>query len=287
MRGREGVAADWLTQLIESKDEDKEDVPLDPGDAIRLLATYAARELRASQPNFVDNAEGDDAIFNDEAWSSFFKKHADAFPVNEQYPELNFVEVAQAMLAKNSKSFFEVSYQGVLGHLAFELLLQRQVGKSDKVGTVEELSNELMWQVFGWDTFQGRRLIRRLSRVFFRLTSSSSSKEELPRASFTRLCVDAGWSEPIKYNKKKGQATDHPMLKYFAQATGTNSAADLIDVLYLLEIIAVKVVRPKHGLNGIFAALEVTVNDMVNAVNQRDERNHKAPNARPAGSTQS
>jgi len=289
MRGHEAVTVDWLTRLIEAKEED---TLLEAGDIVRLIAHRAAQEQFLTSKEDGDlfgEEERDQPVFNDEVWGKFFWQHAEVFPLKDNYPALAFVAAAKAVLPENARSYFEVSYGGAVGQIVLELLLQRQVAlageksetteEKNLAQSVEELCSELLWRLFGWDSPQGRRLIRRLSRLFFRLTATSN--EELSKPSYLRLCADAGWTAPIKH-KKKLQTGENPFVSYFTQAIGTNSGADLIDFLYLLELITHEVIRPKHGLNGTFAALEITVTDLANAVNHREshhQRHGKAAHA--------
>jgi len=78
--------------------------------------------------------------------------------------------------------------------LLMEALLQHAatVKYGSEPGGGDELAASLLWKLCGWDSPSGRRLIRRLFRVFDRYAQAGGGGLVLTQSGFLKLCTDGG-----------------------------------------------------------------------------------------------
>jgi len=281
--GSEALSPAWLKRVFETKDEEANANEL--GDDLRLLAHCLA--LQAAGANFEQDIDSPVLEFSQKAWRHFCRTY-----LGEQAggSDAAFAEAMDHLIPETSLKHGEVFYRPMLGALTLELLLQKEVahrvrsntGKvenSDLHWRVEIIESsmqdylpELMWQVMGWNTPAGRRVLRRCSFAFFQLTAET--KNEMTRKGFLRLCHEAGWDS--KFRSKS--ASDAFFGSIFDDAVfGIN--ADLLNFLQILKMTAELIVLPDRGCCGIFAALQGVADDLTEVLRTLEPMGNRASTA--------
>lgn len=99
-------------------------------------------------------------------------------------------------------------------------------------------SAQVLWTLCGWDSPRGRRLLRRVCRVFDRYCGG----HEMSRQAFHKMCVDASWaSSRDARTARVAEIYDRAL----AERGEESCVADFIDFVHMLEIVAKEVVTPR------------------------------------------
>lgn len=154
------------------------------------------------------------------------------------------------------------------GPLVLELLLQRETCLAGGAVTTEVLVGQLLWERVGWDFPEGRRVLRRLVRVFDRYSSQAG----MSTAGFVRLCTDASLTV---------QPPD--LHEIYKKVVPAGQAADFLEFLQILEEAVVQSATPISlsastlgggGLLGVWACMERAVQRVT--VITTEARRHRA-----------
>eukprot|EP00931_Biecheleriopsis_adriatica_P102940 TRINITY_DN77845_c0_g1_i1.p1 TRINITY_DN77845_c0_g1~~TRINITY_DN77845_c0_g1_i1.p1 ORF type:complete len:944 (+),score=208.55 TRINITY_DN77845_c0_g1_i1:116-2947(+) len=308
VKGGQNLSAQWLKQLQDAETID-DDSKAQAGDTVRLLAHRVAAlwdhmlspdDASSSSASSEDEANNEDVDdlpeFTEEAMSYLCKTQLGAMTEDEAaaVPAL-FKEAVNALLPVSARALVQHAsgfsgYRAILGPLVLELLLQKRAARryarkasygeevtpEEHASATEELLLELLWSTFGWDSPPGRRLLRRLCRAFTRIITSSD--EGLSIAGFNRLCGTAGWTlraaakrSSVNSTRKTTDNNAH-LNGLFQKAAGVHEGADLMRFVHLVELVAEEITQPKMGLHGAFAALELTVSEIVTAAQSREDK---------------
>jgi len=276
LHGSEAISPAWLKRVFETHEDEVN--PYELGDELRLLVQCLAHQ--AAGAAFEEEIDSPAWEFTAEAWAHFCRtclgENADGSDATA------FAEVTHHLILGNGQPG-DVSYKPMLGALILELLLQREVAtrvrsSTEKVdnsdlhwrveiinSSMQDYMPELMWQVMGWNTPAGRRILRRLSFAFFQVTSTT--KNELSRKSFLRLCQQAGWDA----NFRSKSAGDAFFGSLFDDVVWSGGSADLLSFLKLTKMVAEIVVLPERGCCGIFAALASVCEDLTRWVQSQPD----------------
>ncbi|OLP85380.1 Centrosomal protein of 41 kDa A [Symbiodinium microadriaticum] len=283
--GSEALSPAWLKRVFETKDEEAN--PHELGDDLRLLAQCLA--LQAAGANFEQDIDSPLLEFSQKAWRHFCRTYLGEQPGAS---DAAFAEATNHLIPETSFKHGEVFYRPMLGALTLELLLQKEVAQrvrsnTEKVdnsdlhwrvaiieSSMQDYLPELMWQVMGWNTPAGRRVLRRCSFAFFQMTAET--KNEMTRKGFLRLCHEAGWDS--KFRSKS--ASDAFFGSIFDDAV-FGISADLLNFLQILKMTAELIVLPDRGCCGIFAALQGVADDLTEVLRTLEPQGNRA-NTAPA-----
>lgn len=216
-RGLAGLSSEWVVGALT---ETSDDEGMQVGDSVRMLSAYAIAAVEGKAP-----AEGDPSLpptgpgLTQAAWLSLChqlklharvgvwaaESHVTIAPSDpEEELELE-VDPAEVRLSAEFYDFVSDricaladnrSSASVCSPILLELLLQLEAaqeridGSSTKrVTSASALVSCLLWEVFGWDTPVGRRLIRRMCQVF----NEYADYGNMAVTDFIKVCSDAGW----------------------------------------------------------------------------------------------
>lgn len=269
--GRGGLSSEWMVStLAEVSDPDR----LEAGDAVRLLAVLAAENAYVGQAPPVMNAAAWSSFCNEYSLSdrSASRRHSKGFeelnygeamlerPDNKE--ELIYTEAEEALLQGLSSIYaakFANFSRAAAAPLVMEVLLQGIM--SQTINGTEALAGEILWRNFGWDSPVGRRLVRKLCRVYNRY-ASGSAKGSMSKAAYLRLCADAGWATQKDISGKQLR-----FATIFDDAVGNlppdGNSADFFDFIYIVELVAAEVIQPicrqSGGPDSFWHALDLCV----------------------------
>merc|ERR1719282_225480 len=243
-----GIESGWLVEAIaETNDGDN----LELGDSVRLLTHVVTQESHD------DSIQSDLAITGDK-WVSFCTMCSPFLNINAETLMEEGIEwiheieeaVLHYFIGKNAKVAGPVAdmARGACSPLLLEILMQRMFAYVDDGSTVEDLVGEVLWEHCGWDSPQGRRLVRRLQRIFDRYTSG----HKISKASFVKLCSDADLTSHSNSSLKTAQLCD-----FFNEVAGDKHMVNFADFLYLMELAAGEVHQQEVGLiSGVWRKLQ-------------------------------
>jgi len=298
-RGLDGVGSEWLLQVVtEVSDEDQ----LENGDSARLLAMILEEQVVHGERRLLPQVHGLPPAFSCEAWLHLCKRYGltwhiakelekmaerkllageegDQGPDEEEDPRflpdpriMRFVEAEEAIFQMYNGKEVPAGAKGACGALVLEVMVQYMVadetvivGGADHTPSVQVLINEFLWKDCGWDTPLGKRLLRRICRVYDRYASGNAGGT-LTKVNWFRLCNDAGWATS-KDHATKNQRFD----LIFRDAVGDAPTGTLIDFIFMVEIVAIEVIEPmmsehhhhREGKAGTWCAIEIATSDIV------------------------
>lgn len=288
-RSGENITSDWLLDALSQAPDDEH---LELGDSVRLLAHLAALAVDLSPPSVEDESPEariqaivDEPCFNQAAWALLrhsapqrrVLSHDGAESPSVHPPPASPASVVEGPMDDFNTAFkvFTQHLQEVTqasaapcGPLVLELLLQRETCLADGAVSTEVLVGQLLWERVGWDFPEGRRVLRRLVRVFDRYSSQAG----MSTAGFVRLCTDAGLTaQPPDLNE------------IYKKLVPAGQAADFLEFLQILEEAVVQSAKPISlsastlgggGLLGVWACMERAIQRVTTITTEA--RRHRA-----------
>lgn len=297
-RGRDGVAGEWLANLLSDVTSDG---LLDVGDSVRLLERIVVE--RGGLAKFdascwltlreILDAPADDLTAHDVPHSC--AASSSRGQLSSAALELAHYNVAVAELLRHANREGDTAdtVAGVVASIALELLVQQvafRAGESVSVGA-DALIGRLLWRYCGWDTPIGRQWLRKLARTFDQYANDGS----LTKSSFLRLCDDAGLassSRQSEHHSGQGRLA-HLFMEAVDESRGNGS---FLDFIYTIELVAYEAVQhcseplvasclfwPKmvELLKAVFAVSVEPRQSMAIAHNRPSGRGRFVPNATP------